>query len=387
MSIPVSYNLRNLAVRKTTTIMTVIGIAITVAVLVADLALVNGLTSAFRASGSPLNILVLSKGSKAEVTSQVSRQALHDIQAFPGIARSASDRPLVSGEVVTALTLPTTGAAVEINVTVRGLAETGIEMRGFSTVQGRWFQPGRRELVVGRFIAEQYAHTRVGNHVRFGKGEWEVVGVLDGRGTAVDSEVWGDLNQISADFDRPTYLSSVLIRASDAAFIPALINSLGEDRRLNISGVPEPDYYASQMIAGVPVQYLGMFVAVVMAIGSGFAAMNTMFAAVARRVREIGTLRVLGFSTTQIMLSFLTESLIISAAAGLLGCLIVLPLNNFRTGLANLVTFSHIAFEFRIGAFCLFAGLAFAICIGLIGGLIPARLAARTEVFEALRST
>src|SRR5437868_1959755 len=386
MTIPVAYNLRNLVVRRTTTLMTVAGIALTVSILVGDLALVSGLNAAFRSSGEPCNILVMSKGSKAEVTSQVSRQMHHELQSIPGIAKSESGRPMASLEIVTALTLPAVAGSTEIDVTVRGIAESGIALRDGVTVNGRWFRSGHRELVVGSFIAGRYAGARPGSRLRFGRGEWEVVGIMDGRGTAIDSEIWGDLNQISSDFNRPNFLSSILLRASDAFLVPELIRAVEDDRRLNAAAMSERDYYESQTMSGAPLQYFGMFVAIVMGVGSAFAAMNTMYAAVARRTREIALLRVLGFSPSQILVSFLSESLLLSLAGGLLGCLAILPFNNFTAGLGNLVTFSHTAFQLHISAFSVLAGIAFALFIGVISGCLPARLAARSGLVEALRS-
>jgi putative ABC transport system permease protein len=210
------------------------------------------------------------------------------------------------------------------------------------------------------------------------------VGVLDGGQSAINSEIWGDLNQISSDFNRQDNGSSVLVRAA-AGTVPALVRSLEEDRRLNVSATTERAYYDSQMAAGAPLQYLGILVSVIMAVGSSFAAMNTMYAAVARRATEIGTLRALGFSRASILLSFLLESLLLSLIGGILGCLLVLPLNNITTSVGSFVTFSEIAFNFRVGPSAMAAGVAFALIVGALGGFFPARAAARKEIVTALR--
>ena len=181
---------------------------------------------------------------------------------------------------------------------------------------GRWFQAGQREVVVGKSIAKRYPGAHMGKKLRFGRGEWEVVGVMDGGQSSVNSEIFGDLNQISSDFNRADGLSSVLLRATDAATVPALINSLNDDRRLGVLAQTERTYYESQTSSGALLQYLGIFIAIIMAVGSSFAAMNTMYAAVARRATEIGTLRVLGFSRGSILFSFLIESLLLSCWAG-----------------------------------------------------------------------
>ncbi len=386
MKIPVSYNLRNLIVRKTTTIMTAFGIALTVAVLVADLALVNGLRTAFQASGNPLQILVLRKGSNAEVSSGVSRQAYQDLKFVPGIARNEAGEPMASPEMVTVINLPSIDSPRGMNITVRGLMlQAGKEMRVTEIHEGRWFRSGQREVVVGKSIAKRYPGARLGKRLRFGKGEWDVVGVMDGGQSAINSEIWADLNQIGSDFNRQENFSSVLIRATDTAIVPALVHSLEDDRRLNVSAKTERDYYDSQTSAGAPMQFLGIVIAVIMAVGSSFAAMNTMYAAVARRSREIGTLRALGFTRGSILISFLIESLLLSAVGGILGCLLVLPLNNVTTGVGSFITFSEIAFNFRVNPAAMFAGVVFAMIVGAIGGFFPARMAARKEVVVALR--
>lgn len=385
MKLPIVYNLRNLVVRKTVTLMTALGIALTVAVLVADLALVNGLRTVFRASGNPLHILVLRKGSTSEVSSSVARQVYQDLRFMPGITRNSTGEPMASLEMVSVINLPSIDSPTGMNITLRGLMGSGIEMRRVAIREGRWFQAGRREVAVGRSVAQRYPGARLGKRLRFGKGEWEVVGVFDGGQSAINSEIWGDLNQISSDFNRQENLSSVLVRVADAETVPALINSLENDRRLNVSALSESAYYQNLTSAGAPLQYLGLLVCVIMAVGSSFAAMNTMYGAVARRAREIGTLRALGFSRGSILLSFMLESLLLSALGGILGCVLVLPLNNITTGVGSFVTFSEIAFNFRVDLTAMLAGVVFALIVGALGGFLPARAAARKEIIVALR--
>ncbi len=385
MAIPVSYNLRNLVVRKTTTLITALGIALTVAVLLAVLALVNGLRTAFQSSGDPLQILVMRKGATAELSSAVTRETFQDLKSMQGIARDG-DQPEASLEMVTVINLPSVDSPTGMNVTLRGILPVGIKMRDDLKLQdGRWFQAGQREIVVGKSIAKRYPGAHMGNKLRFGRGEWQVVGVMDGGQSSVNSEIFGDLNQISSDFNRADGLSSVLLRATDAATVPALINSLNDDRRLGVLAQTEKSYYESQTNSGDLLQFLGVFIAIIMAVGSSFAAMNTMYAAVARRSTEIGTLRVLGFSKSSIMLSFLIESLLLSALGGLVGCLLVLPLNNITTGVGSFITFSEIAFNFRVNPEIMLVGIVFALVMGAVGGLFPARMAARKEILVALR--
>lgn len=385
MDIPVNYNLRNLAVRKGTTIMTALGIALTVAVLLTSMALVEGLNTLFASSGNPLHILVMRKGSTSELTSGLARQIFQDLKFKNGIARGKGGQPLASSEMVTVVNLPSVDNPEGTNLTLRGITPEGLEMREHIRLRdGRWFTPGRAELVVGASVAKRFPDAHLGGKLRLARSTWEIVGVMDGGTSSANSEIFGDINQLSADYNRGESFSSVLVRAIDEVAVQALINDLEADRRLNVSAITETAYFAEQTSSGDLFRYLGIFVAVVMSIGSAFAAMNTMYAAVARRSKEIGTLRVLGFSQASILLSFLIESLMLAGLGGLIGCLLVLPLNGFTTGIGS-TTFSEVAFNFRVTLPIMGVGMAFALIMGAIGGLFPAANAARKEILVALR--
>src|SRR5579871_435574 len=386
MAIPLTYNLRNLVVRKTTTIMTALGIGLTVAVPLAILALVGGLRSSLQASGNPLNVLVMRKGTNAELSSSVTPGNFQDIKFKTGIAQGKDGQPLASLEMVTVINLASVDAPDGMNVTLRGITPVGIALRdNLKLVSGRWFDPGRREVVVGESIEKRFPDARIGQKLHFGRGDWDVVGIMSvGRG-ATNSEIYGDLNQISADFQRSEALSSVLLRATDAPAAQALINDIQGDPRLNMDAVSELAYYQAQTNSGLVIESLGIFVSIVMGVGSSFAAMNTMYAAVARRAQEIGTLRVLGFSRGSILFSFVVESILLAALGGLVGCLLVLPLNGITTGIGNFVTFSEIDFNFRVTAQIMAVGVTFAILLGALGGLFPAASASRKEILAALR--
>ncbi len=386
MAIPLSYNFRNLIVRKTTTIMTALGIALTVAVLLSILALVDGLRTAFTASGNPLHVLVMRKGSDSELTSNFTRTGYQDLKFKAGIARNKAGEPMASLEIVTVINLPSVTNPDGSNVTLRGLSPVGIEMREVLRISaGRWFETGKREVVVGRSIAARFPSAALGQRLRFGRGEWDVVGIMDAGKSANNSEIFADLNQVSSDFQRTEVLSSALVRAVDPVAAAALVNDINNDQRLNTGARTEAEYYESQTSSAVPIQFLGMFISAIMAVGSSFAAMNTMYAAVARRAREIGTLRVLGFSRGSILFSFFVESVLLALLGGILGCLLVLPLNGVTTGMSNFVTFSEIAFDFSIGPSIMATGVAFAVVLGALGGFFPARMAAKKEILVALR--
>jgi len=384
MSIPIAYNLRNLVVRKTTTLMTALGIALTVAVLLAMMALITGMRSTLSASGDPLQIVVMRKGSESELISNFTRQQFQDLKFKPGIARDAKGEPMASLEVLTVITLASQAKPKGMNINLRGLPAVGLAMRpNVKIAAGRWFEPGKRELVAGKSVAARYPGASLGKTLTFGHGEWEIVGVMDAGQGAENSEIFGDLNQVSAELQRVDVLSSTLVRAQDTAAAAALVNSINDDQRLNMNAVPEKEYFARQTASAAPIEYLGIFVSIVMGVGSAFAAMNTMYAAVARRSREVGTLRVLGFSKSSILTSFVLESLLLAATGGVLGCLLVLPLNGMTTSVGS--NFSELAFAFRVTPTIMAGGVIFAAVLGALGGLFPASTAARKEILAALR--
>lgn len=260
-------------------------------------------------------------------------------------------------------------------------------MRNVRLLAGRWFRTGQREVVVGKAVSDRYFSARIGNRIRFGKGEWQVTGIMDGGQSALNSEIWGDFSEISADYNRQDNSSSVLLRATDPVSLDALRHAIEDEPRLNASSITERDYYQSQTASGAPLEFLGILVSVIMAIGSGFAITNTMYAAVAWRGKEIGTLKTLGFSDGSILLSFISESVLLAVLAGVLGCVIALPLNWVTTGVGSMVSFSEIAFRFHVGLAALASGLLFAVVLGAAGGVLPARAAARKEILSALRET
>jgi putative ABC transport system permease protein len=385
MAIPITYNIRNLTARKTTTLMTALGIALTVAVLLSVMAMVQGLRTSLEASGNPLHLLVMRKGATAELNSVITPSTFQTLKSKAGIARAADGQPMASLELVTVIVLESAENPQGVNITLRGLTPLGFEMRNLKLLEGRLFESGKREIVVGKGLAKRYPDARMGGVMRFGRGEWRVVGVMDGGRSAANSEVFADLFQLASDQDRPEALSSVLVRASDAVTARALVNDIQSDPRFNHDVVPEVQYYQSQTSSAAPIQALGTLVAIIMAVGSSFAAMNTMYAAVARRSAEIGTLRVLGFSRGGILFSFFVESLFLCLLGGLLGCLLVLPLNNLQTGIGSFVTFSEITFQFQVTPAIMAIGLIFALIMGVFGGLFPAFSAARKEILTALR--
>jgi putative ABC transport system permease protein len=395
MAIPISYNVRNLRLRKGLTVMTSLGIALTVTTAIFLMALVAGLDRAFVSSGSPKNVLVLRKGSEAELSGGFDASLFPTLRTLPGIAKDSHGEPMASGEWVVVIVLPRKDGTGEVNVTVRGMMPDGLEMRQLpdepglqpkvKLAEGRWFQTGQREVVVSKSIRDRFSHANIGDTMQFGKGSWQVVGTFDAGGSAYESEVWGDVNQMASDFDRQGGYSSAYLRATDAVSAEALKNRVSDDQRLKLEGVLENDYYAKQTSSGTPIKVIGWVVGVIMAVGSIFAAMNTMYAAVAYRGREIATLRVIGFSRPAILTSFVLESLLLALLGALVGILLMLPFNGMQTGTSNAVTFSEVVFALRITPAVAIRAIIFALVMGFVGGLAPAWHAARQNILTALR--
>ena len=396
MAIPISYNIRNLILRKGLTVMTALGIALTVTTAIFLMALIAGLNRAFVSSGNPLNVLVLRKGSEAELSGGFDASLYPTLKTLPGIAKDSHGEPMTSGEWVVVIVLPRKDGTGEVNVTVRGMMPDGLEMRtlpgpenhpGVKLVEGRWFQTGQREVVVSDSVRKRFSHANIGDTMEFGKGSWKVVGVFDAGGSAYESEVWGDVNQMASDFDRQGGYSSAYLHATDPIAAEALKNRVSDDQRLKLEGVLETEYYSKQTSSGTPIKVIGTVVAIIMAVGSIFAAMNTMYAAVAYRGREIATLRVIGFSRPAILTSFVLESLLLALLGATVGILLMLPFNGMETGTSNAVTFSEVVFALRITWQVALYALLFALTMGLLGGLAPAWHAARQNILNALRSS
>ncbi len=386
MAIPIKYNLRNLKMRKGLTGMTALGIALTVTTAIFLMALLAGLDRAFVSTGDPLNVLVLRKGSIAELSGGYDASLFPTLRELPGVAKDSKGEPMASAELVVVIVLPRKDGTGEVNVTVRGMMPDGLEMRPkVKLVQGRWFTPGQREVVVSDSIQKRFSHAGVGDTMQFGKGPWTVVGVFDAGGSAYESEIWGDVNQMTSDFDRQGGYSSAYLRATDPVSADALKHRVSDDQRLKMDGLLEPEYYAKQTSSGAPIKFVGIMVAVIMAIGSSFAAMNTMYAAVAYRSREIATLRVIGFSRSSILTSFVFESVVLSLLGAAVGILLMLPFNGMETGTSNAVTFSEIVFSLRMTPLVVASAVIFAVAMGLFGGIAPAWQAARKDILSALR--
>ncbi len=387
MAIPVSYNVRSLRVRWTSTVVAVLGIAGTVGVFVAMMSLAKGFQMTLVGSGSPTNAIVMRAGASSEMMSGVSLDQVKVVQDAPGVARGTNG-PLISPETVVIAPFPLKATGTAANVQVRGVSERVLEVRpSVKIVSGRFFHAGLNELVVGSNVPKAYGGLELGDTVKFGGGTWTVVGVFDAGGTAFDSEVWCDSAVLKDVYKRPANnFQSMTVRLTSADAFQAFKDSVTSDPRVTLQVDRERDYYMKQsQSVTTMITVLGTMVAVVMGIGAIFGALNTMYSAVAERAREIATMRALGFGAPSVILSFVFESLCIAFVGGLVGCVCVLPVNGITTGTMNWQTFSHTAFAFRITPPLLVGGMIFALGMGFFGGVPPAIRAARARISVALR--
>jgi putative ABC transport system permease protein len=386
-SVPISYNFRSIRARWTSTIVAVLGIAGTVGVFVAMLSLANGFKATLVASGSPGNALILRAGSPTEMMGGVTLDSVRVVQDAPGVARDSSG-PLVTQEVVGVMPFPLISTGTDANVQVRGVSSNVLRVRTFAKIaEGRMFQPGLSEIVVGRNASRTYGGLTLGNTVQFGGGRWQVVGIFDTGGSAFDSEIWCDAKLLNEILKRPDNIfQSVTVHLASPQTFQQFKDAVTSDPRMNVDVTREIDYYAKQSTTMTRlITVLGGLVAAIMAIGAVFGALNTMYSAIAERGREIATMRAVGFSSSNVILSFLFEALSISLVGGILGCLAVLPLNGFTTNTMNFQTFANVAFAFKITFDLLLLGIVFALVMGVLGGMLPAIRAATRPVAVALR--
>jgi putative ABC transport system permease protein len=386
MTLPLKYNVRNVIVRWRATIATVLGIALVVAVFVLLRSLARGIEASSANTGDPRNILVVRKGSQAESGSLVNREQYRTLQYFEELARNEKGEPVISAEVVLIISAPRRDGSGEANTLIRGVTPRGMELRPQVTlVDGRWFNPGQREIAVSRRLATRFGGFEIGGVIKAGPDRLTVVGHFDGRGSAFDSEAWMDADETRSIFDRDQY-SSLLLRPRDDAAAGALIQRIESDKRLGLRAEREVEYYSKQTMTAVPIKILAGLLGIAMSVGAVFAAMNTMYASVAARTREVGTLRVLGYSRRSIVFCFLLEGAFLAAIGGAVGCLLALPMNGYATGTIDFQSFAETVFEFRISPDLMLMGIVFSVIIGLAGSLLPALRAARLPVIVALKS-
>lgn len=388
--VPLVYNLRSLGVRRWTTGVTAIGLALVVFVFTTVLMLAGGVRETLKATGSADNAKIIRKGSQNEVQSGVLPEHLRLLSSAPETAMGKDGKSLASPELVVIIFAQREGGKSEedgTNLNVRGVGPMGLELHPPRALDGRMFTPGTSEIVIGKKLAGRFKGMRLGGQVRFARRDWTVVGIMDQGGSAYDSEVWGDVDQFMDAFARRPAFSSVTLRLQDRDAIAALKAKVESDPMLSTLDVmPEIDYWAAQSEATSKfVNIVGLFVAIVFSFGAVLGAMITMYAQVAARTREIGTLRALGFRRRAVLVSFVIESVILGALAGALGCggASLMQLASFTT--MNFQTFSEMSFKFHMSPTVVLASFLFALTMGFAGGLLPAMRAARMPIVRATR--
>ena len=386
-AVPFSYIARNLWVRRVTTLLTAGGMALVVYVFATVLMMSEGIRSTLVATGQPDNVMVLRKGANAEINSGIERGQAAILSTLPGIATDAQGRPLVSAEPVVLINLPKRSNGKPSNVTVRGTSGLGLQLRpGVKVVEGRMFRPGTSEIVVGRATAAGFAGIDLGASLRFAGREWLIVGRMDSAGSGFDSEIWGDAEQMLQAFRRQAY-SVVVFRLTEPGLFEATRARIEADPRLVLEAKPEVRFYAEQSEAlATFISILGLSLAVIFSIGAVVGAMITMFAAVASRIGEIGTLRALGFRRGAVLAAFMAESLLLSALGGLVGLAAASVMQAVDVSTTNFQTFAELAFKFVLTPEIGIKAMVFALAMGVVGGFIPAWRAARMQIVDCLRA-
>ena len=386
MALPISYNIRSLYVRGRVTLLAIGGIALVVAVLIVLVAMAAGFRLALQAGGSPENALISQRGSTSEITSGIPRDAVNALAVDARVARDKDGNPLASPDLVIVASMKRKDDGADVNIVVRGVTPMAFKVRPNVVVaEGRNFTPGLYEVIVGRKLFDRMAGMELGRTIRMQRRDWAIVGVFEASGSAFESEVWGDKEAMGPAFGRGAGAQTLTVRMKDPSAIPAFDEEIRRNPRMQVQVVQERMYYEQQS-AGVsgPLMALAVFVAVVMGIGAVFGAMNTMYAIVAARTREIGTLRALGFSRLAILTAFVLESTCLALVGGALGCLVALPANGISSA-AGGANFAEVAFAFRITPESLVVGMTLAIFMGIAGGLLPSLRAARLPITSALR--
>jgi putative ABC transport system permease protein len=381
------YHLRSIFVRWRSTITTIVGLALVIAVFVMVQSLAVGIEKSSANTGDPRNLLVTRQGALSEATSVVTREQFNIIRYLPGIARDAAGAPLASADTLIIINLPRRDGSGSANVLLRGIAPAGRTLRPqASLVEGRWFEPGHREVVASRRLAHRFANLQIGGKFKTSGTELTVVGIFDAQRSAFDSELWLDADEARSAFDRPDY-SSMLVRLEDDESFARIRQTIEADRRLKVKAVREVDYYKEQTRSAGPIKWLGNGLAIVMSVGALFSAMNTLYASVGARTREIGTLRVLGFRRRSILLGFLLEGAMLAAVGGAIGCAVAyFGWNGVSTGTFGQETFTEVVFDFQVTPVLMAKAVVFAVVVGLVGSFLPALRAARLPVISSLNS-
>jgi putative ABC transport system permease protein len=386
-AVPLTYIARNLMARKLTTALTAGGMALVVYVFATVLMLSAGLRDTLVATGQPDNVIVIRKGSQTEVQSGVDRGSAGIVESLPDIATGEDGSKLISKEPVVLINLPKRESGKPSNVVIRGVTERGLVLRPQVRIaEGRMFRPGTSEIIAGRAISDGFRGAAIGETLRFAQRDWTVVGVFDAGRTGFNSEIWGDAEQLLQAFRR-TAFSALIFRLVDVDRFDSVKRAIEGDQRLQLEVKRESQFYADQSEQlSKFISYLGTTISIIFSIGAIIGAMITMYASVASRTGEIGTLRALGFSRAAILIAFLLEALLLGLVGGIIGLIAASFMQAFPISTMNFQTFAEIAFTFTLTPTIIVSSLVFALLMGFIGGFLPAFRAARMKIVDALRA-
>jgi ABC-type antimicrobial peptide transport system permease subunit len=387
VGLPFAYIARNIARRRLTTALTAGGMALVVYVFATVLMLAAGLEATLVTTGRPDNVVVIRRAAQTEVQSGVDRTQAGVVQSLPDIAIGGDGQKLVSKEVVVLINLPKRESGKPSNVVIRGVMPVGVDLRPqVKLVEGRMFRPGTAEVIAGRSIASRFQGAGLGETLRFASADWTVVGIFDAGRTGFDSEIWGDSEQMMQAFRRLAF-SALVLRLADTERFDAVKQQIESDPRLTLEAKRETRFYAdqSEMLSKF-ISYLGTTISIIFSVGAVIGAMITMYASVASRTAEIGTLRALGFSRTAILVAFLVEALLLGAIGGIVGLVAASFMQALAISTTNFQTFAELAFSFKLTPRIVVASLVFALAMGLVGGFLPAARAARLKIVDALRA-
>ncbi|MEN7530139.1 ABC transporter permease [Cupriavidus sp. DL-D2] len=387
MAIPLHYIARNVWARRLTTALTAGGLALVVFVFATMLMLDAGLKQTLVTTGERDNVVVIRKGAETEIQSAISRDQAAALEMHPAVALTTEGRPMASREAVVLISLTKTGYTTPSNVIIRGVSPLGVTMRPqIRLTEGRVFKPGSSEIIVGSSIAKGYGNVRIGDHLRFAQRDWTVVGHFDAGGSGFDSEIWGDIDQLMQSFRRTSY-SSMVMRLSNADGFDKFRADIDVDPRLANEAKREQQFYSDQSKAlSAFINILGLTLTTIFSVAAMIGAMITMYASVANRVGEIGTLRALGFQRNNVLMAFLIEAVLLGLVGGIAGllCAALMQFASFST--TNFQTFADLSFRFLLTPGIIMKTLLFSMAMGLIGGFLPALRASRLNIVDALRA-
>ncbi len=390
MKVPLKYIVKNFTTRKLTSVITVSGIALVVFVFAAVLMMAYGIQKTLKSTGSDGNVIITRKAANGEISSLINGDTQNIISTLPHIAKNAEGVPLITYEPVVVINLDKIGNEAGLsNVTVRGVSPAASQIRPqVKIINGRMFNFGVRELIVGESINKNFKGAQLGESIKFAGDYWKVVGIFTTDGSGFDSEIWGDAKQLLSAFNRANTVSSVTLRLDDPANFDSFKRSFETEQRLQqFEPMTEKDYFEEQSAAlATFIRIVGIFITIIFSLGATIGAMITMYSTVANRTIEVGTLRSLGFSRRSILLAFLTESEFIAILGGLIGLFLAFFLQFFSISVLNFSSFSEIAFSFALNPSIVISSLIFAAVMGFVGGVLPSIRAARLNIVKALRA-